>query len=61
MNFDFMFQEKNRDLANQQQSGDTDTSPSEAPTYDFTTKFAEAKAQSKVTCISMHYPCNRGG
>ncbi|XP_030841615.1 dynactin subunit 1 isoform X2 [Strongylocentrotus purpuratus] len=46
-------QEKNRELMNQTQSSETDVSPSEVPAYDFTTKFAEAKAQSKTIEVEL--------
>ncbi|XP_072177873.1 dynactin subunit 1-like isoform X1 [Diadema setosum] len=47
-------QEKNRDLINEQQSGEASSSPSEVPAYDFSTKFAEAKAQSKAIEVELH-------
>ncbi|XP_041476315.1 dynactin subunit 1-like isoform X2 [Lytechinus variegatus] len=46
-------QEKNRDLLNQTQSSEADSSPSEAPAYDFTTKFTEAKVQSKTIEVEL--------
>ncbi|XP_063963670.1 dynactin subunit 1-like isoform X1 [Lytechinus pictus] len=46
-------QEKNRDLLNQTQSSEADNSPSEAPAYDFTTKFTEAKVQSKTIEVEL--------